>query len=127
MIAAIYLAGLDRMERTAADLARVIDFKGDPVEIVKGSMPLWGEFPAAEAMEKIGAPSTGPLLELLGATDQPMRRDLALSVLREVDGDESVTEGRLERARDAEKDSSKKQRLESCLGRLRDPKFEGLW
>ncbi len=80
---AIYLLGTLRAKQAVRDLVKVIDFK---TELVEPALRIsrWRSYPAKTALSQIGMPSVGPVVKALGKEDNETRRNLMLSVLREV-------------------------------------------
>jgi len=79
----VYTLGTLRAKQAVGDLVRIIDLEA------KGYGPgprigRWGPYPAQEALSKIGSPSVGPLVTLLGTDKDKTRRKLMLMVLVDV-------------------------------------------
>jgi len=114
--AAIYIIGRHRLSEAAPELIQHIDF--DAGEAPRsGSLPLWGRFPAAEALITIGLPSVAPAIELLASDANELRRDLATKVIRYVEGYD-VSKFILDRAFSAETGANRKARLAEAVARL---------
>jgi hypothetical protein len=96
------------MERIELDAAR---------PPMKGPEPLWERYPAMEALITIGKPSVRPSIELLATEDNPIRRELAIKVIRYVEGPE-VAEFILQKELAAEGDSARRDRLKGVLDLL---------
>jgi hypothetical protein len=82
---AIYLLGALRARAAVWGLVKIIDFKAEHID-VKLRIARWGEYPAQEALSKIGSPSAPVVLEALGKEDNELRQKLMLMVLRDCYG-----------------------------------------
>jgi hypothetical protein len=81
----IFLLGRLRAKEAIDDLVKMIDFRAayfDP----KTRFARWGEYPAQEALQKIGTPCEISVLDALGKEKSELRRKLFLEVLRNVYG-----------------------------------------
>lgn len=114
--AAAYLIGRHRLsEGVTALMERIeLDAARPPM---KGPEPLWERYPAMEALITIGKPSVRPSIELLATEDNPIRRELAIKVIRYVEGPE-VAEFILQKELAAEGDSARRDRLKGVLDLL---------
>ena len=115
--AAIYLIGANRLEQGAYDLIQRIDFDMGERRSPVTREPLWERYPAMEALIKIGQRGVQQALELLAKEDQPLRRDLAIKVMR-YSTDADVATLILQRAHSQEADPRRKARLKGALSRL---------
>ncbi len=84
---AAYLLGELRVVRAVGRLADNIDLKAPRIDpkIRKGR---WGEFPAQEALNKIGIPAAVEVLVRLRTEQNQLRRELMIRVIRGVYGDD---------------------------------------
>lgn len=114
---AIYLIGRHRLSPGAEELVRRIDFDTGQPERRISPMPLWGQYPAIEALIAIGRPVVPHLMELLGTESSATRRDLAIRVLVGVE-DQDIADLIIRRAQAAEADSGKRAKLKDALARL---------
>lgn len=115
--AAIYLIGRHRLSDGVSELIELIDFDAAR-QMQRGPRPLWHQYPAMEALITIGKPSVKPAVELLARDGSELRRNLAVKVIRYVEGPE-VSEFILQRAEADERDATRKSRLNEGLSRLR--------
>jgi hypothetical protein len=115
--AAAYLIGRHRLSEGVTALMGRIEFDAASIP-TKGPEPLWERYPAMEALITIGRPSVRPAMELLATEDDQTRRELAVKVIRYVEGSE-VAEFILQRELAAELDSVRRARLEGAIDRLR--------
>ena len=114
--AVLYLIGCYRLDQGVRELVEYIDF-----EVVAPADPLteslWGPYPAQEALIAIGRPSITPMLELLATDPKPLRRDLAVEVIRDVE-DPDIARFILQRAHAAATDPKRRANLADALLRL---------
>ena len=89
-IAAIYMAGLYRMENTAAKLTEMIDFI-DENRIGADALPLWSKYPAVEALRRIGMPAVPPVVRKLATSDNDNVRWLSRNLLQTILGKSLAT------------------------------------
>ena len=115
--AAIYLIGRHRLSDGVGELIRRIDFDSSR-QPQRGPEPLWEQYPAMEALITIGKPSIPGTIELLATDANDLRRNLAVKVIRYVEGPE-VAEFILQRAIATERDASRTTMLNDALSRLR--------
>ncbi len=113
---AAFLLGEYRFPRAASKLAQIINLEADIRS--NPSEWFWGQYPAFEALVKIGNPSIPPVTRNLEDSDDVLVRNLSLKVLYYVDGDKEVVKLRLQRALDAQKDPAKQARLQFALKSL---------
>ncbi|MGO9272174.1 MAG: HEAT repeat domain-containing protein [Terriglobia bacterium] len=114
--AAIYLIGRNRLSDGVPELVRRIDFDTG-VQPKKAAEPLWERYPAMEALITIGSPSIRPSVELLATDPSEVRRNLAVEVIRYVEGPE-VSNFILERALAAESEPKRRDNLSDAIRRL---------
>lgn len=114
--AAIYLIGRHRLAEGIGELIRRIDFDASG-QVIKGTEPLWEQYPAMEALINIGKPSVVACLQLLATETGDLRRTLAVKVIRYVEGAD-VARFILERAYSAENDPGRKANLADARTRL---------
>lgn len=115
--AAIYLTGRHHLSGGVGELIRRIDFDAREHSRMK-PLPLWEQYPAMEALITIGKPSIPATIELLATDANDLRRNLAVKVIRYVEGPE-VAEFILQRAIATERDASRTTMLNDALSRLR--------
>ncbi|HBI46360.1 MAG TPA: hypothetical protein DDY78_26440 [Planctomycetales bacterium] len=84
---AAYLLGELRASRAVWTLADNIDLKAPRID-PKFSIGRWGEFPAQEALHKIGVPAAAEVLRRLLTEQNELRRKLMVKVIRGVYGDD---------------------------------------
>jgi hypothetical protein len=84
---AAYLLGELRASRAVPTLADNIDLKAPRID-PKTSIGRWGEYPAQEALQKIGKPAAAEVLRRLLTEDKELRRKLMVGVIRGVYGDD---------------------------------------
>jgi len=115
--AAIYLIGRYRLSDGVDQLIQHIDFDSGAAPS-RGPEPLWEEYPAVEALITIGQPSVPEVMDLLATDHNHLRRDLAVKVLRYVEGPE-VADFLLRNYLAKEKDAQRRANLRDALERLR--------
>ena len=114
--AAIYLIGRHRLPDGVRELIKQIDFDSESQS--RGSpLPLWGQYPAMEALINIGQPAVPAAVELLAKDMNDLRRDLAVKVIRYVE-DAEIARFILARAQSNEPDQNRKANLQDAIGRL---------
>lgn len=84
---AAYLLGELRAYRAVTTLAENIDMKAPRID-PKVRIGRWGEFPAQEALLKIGIPAAAEVFVRLRTEQNPLRRELMVRVIRGVYGDD---------------------------------------
>ena len=120
-LTAAYYLGLMRVESSAPILAREIGLEHNGseefvhVHISIGSIP---QYPAVEALVKIGNPSIPAVIKNLAESDDAQVRNLSLQVLYRIDGDKDISQLRLQKALAVEKDSQRQARLQTALKAL---------
>lgn len=117
-IAAVYLIGAHRLDQGVSELINRIDLDAGERTQVSKREPLWERYPAVEALIRIGKPSVRPAMDLLSRDDSNLRRDLAVKVIRYVEGPE-VADVLLSKAESTESDVGVKHRWTDALSRLR--------
>jgi hypothetical protein len=112
---AIYLLGiLHPSDSTSIEvLIESIDFQTSKFDPKTGPMR-WGQYPAEEALVKIGKPVVDPILEHLAAETNELRRHLMCQVLRQVEGKETAQD-QIKQRLGSESDSIKQSNLQSAL------------
>jgi len=114
--ATIYLIGRHRLLNGVRELIKQIDFESESQS--HGSpLPLWGQYPAMEALIHIGQPAVSAAVELLGKEMNDLRRDLAVKVVHYVE-DAEIAKFILTRAHAAETDPNRKANLQDAIERL---------
>src|SRR5690606_730412 len=76
--------------------------------------PLWERYPALGALIHIGKPSVGPTVDMLAEDENDLRRNLAVRVLRAVEGTE-FARMILERRMREEEDLGRKAKLADAI------------
>ena len=84
---AAYLLGEMRARRAVVALADNIDLKAPRID-PKDRKGRWGEFPAQEALHKIGRPAAAEVIVRLRTEQNQLRRKLMVGVIRGVYGDD---------------------------------------
>jgi hypothetical protein len=114
--AAIYLIGRHRLSNGVRELIKQIDFDSESQS--RGSpLPLWGQYPAMEALIHIGQPAVSAAIELLAADMNNLRRDLAVKVIRYVENAE-IARFILAQAQSNETDQNRKANFQDAIDRL---------
>jgi hypothetical protein len=117
-----YYLGEIRNPESAGALADLISLRLDISKINLIGLPdilrKIGNYPAFEALIKIGNPSIPAVIRNLAESDDAQVRKLSLQVLTRIDGDKDISQLRLQKALNAETDSTKKARLQSALKSL---------
>lgn len=110
---AAYLLGELRTYRAVTTLANNIDLKAPRID-PKDRKGRWGEYPAQEALHKIGIPAAAEVIVRLRTEQKQLRRKLMVVVIRGVYGDDL---GRLfvQKRIAKETDPMHKQNLELAL------------
>ncbi len=115
--AAIYLIGRYRLSDGVDQLIQHIDFDSGATPS-RGPEPLWEQYPAVEALITIGQPSVPAVMDLLASDRNHLRRDLAVKVLRYVEGPD-VADFLLRNSQAKEKDAQRRANWRDALERLR--------
>ena len=84
--AAAYILGRERLAEGVPVLVANMLLHA-PIQL-DSKLPLWGEYPAVQALANIGTPAVGPMLQNLRSSDDAKTRELSLRVLRVVEGKE---------------------------------------
>ena len=113
---AIYLIGRHRLAEGVGELIRHIDFDASG-QAIKGTEPLWEQYPAMEALITIGKPSVLATLKLLATETNDLRRTLAVKVIRYVEGAE-IARFILDHSYAAENDPVRKANFADARTRL---------
>ncbi len=119
--AATYYLGEIRFSDAAGVLALRIGYAFDWAKYPWSTFPDIPPYPVVEALVKIGSPSIPALFRNLEESDVAKTRELSLIAICRIDGDKELTTLRLQKAANAQRDSTKKARLETALGVLRNP------
>jgi len=85
--AAAFLLGLYRMEQSVDHLSKFIALENEETEL-SGRIPLWGHYPVAEALIRIGKPAIPAMLRNIETSDTAKVRELSIQVIRYVEGHE---------------------------------------
>jgi HEAT repeat protein len=115
LIRICFLLGEYRATEAVAELASRITLEDK--ERAKGrlrKLPLWGRYPAQEALVKIGTHATPNMLGILTTSDDELTRQLAAEVVRDVYGRE-VARVVIEQALAKQTDAQKRKRLDEAL------------
>jgi hypothetical protein len=123
--AANYLGEL-RMENAINDLTSQIAFRCSQVVINThgiNDIPDFAEFPAQQALIRIGIASIPALIGNLAGSDDAETRKLSLEAIYKIEGDKDIVQIRLQKALKAETDSKKQARLQAALKALDEAKF----
>jgi hypothetical protein len=115
---AIYLLGTFHPKDTNSieALVECIDFRASRFD-PKTRISRWGEYPAEEALTRIGGPVINPILAHLPTETKQLRRHLMCEVLKRV-ADEKACQAHLSHVLAAESDATKKANLEAALAEL---------
>ena len=105
-----YALGLYRMEGAVGALSRHIKLRS----AMHRRRPLGGEYPAVDALGRIGNPAIPEMIKNIENSDDPQVQELSLRVIRYVEGAE-VCKFVLQLAIDKQADKEKKGRLSSAL------------
>jgi hypothetical protein len=81
------------------------------------------EYPAMDALIKIGVPSMEPIIQNLADSDDATIRKLSLQALFRIEGDKDIVQLRLQKTLKTETDIQKKGRLQLALKVLTDTSF----
>lgn len=112
---AAFLLGHWHLEQAAPHLARKLTLRDDKAA-ERPPVWFWGEYPAQEALVRLGSAAIPSVIEVLATSDDATSRRLALLVVRSVDG--TLAQARLSQARDDEGDRDRRRRLERALAEL---------
>jgi hypothetical protein len=125
--ASAYYLGEIRNPESANALADLISLRLDVSKINLIGLPeilqKIGEYPAMNALIKIGNPSIPAVIRNLAESDDAKVRELSLKILYRIDGDKDIVKLRLQKALAAQKDSQKQARLQSALKALAETSF----
>lgn len=113
--AAIYVMGRHRLSEAVGELIRRIDFQTG--ERSRGSLPLWEQYPAMEALITIGKPSVKACLDLLATDAGNVRRMLAVKVIRYVERPD-VAAFIVQKVHSSERDSQRRSMLADAQARM---------
>lgn len=109
-----FLLGEYRADSAVQDLCECMTLELHRSEEYK-RLPLWGQFPAWEALVKIGVPATAAVIDKLAGNDDLLTRFLCVEFLRSVYGDE-IGALLVEKAIEKEGDPRRKGNLEAGRG-----------
>jgi hypothetical protein len=125
--ASAYYLGEIRNPESASVLGDFILLRLDVTKINLMGLPeilrKIGEYPAMNALIKIGTPSIPAMIRNLAESDDVKVNELSLNVLYRIEGDKDIVQLRLQKALAAEKDSQKQARLQSALKALAESAF----
>ena len=119
---AAYFIGEYRFSQSANNLAQVIALHEDFLR-PNGRIWVWGQYPAMEALIKIGNPSIPAVIRNLAESDDAKVRELSLKVLYHIEGDKDIVQLRLQKALRTETDLQKQARLQAALKNLDEISF----
>ena len=85
-LAAIYFMGYYRMRECASPLSGMIKYRDEGMGGETGHLPLWSEWPVADALIRIGMPSVPDMISNLRRSDDDVTRRLSVVVLRSILG-----------------------------------------
>lgn len=111
-LTSIYVLGEYRMKGAVKALIKHIDYKAE--SILTHRLPPWGQYPAVEALVKIGKPAVSEALKLIEEKEVQHIRELATRVVREVEGLEVgrfIIKQRIKK----EENPEKRKRLQQAL------------
>ena len=78
----MYLIGLYRVEAAAPELAKQLIFKMDQIDPKR--LPIWGTYPAVEALFRIGSHGIPPVLAQIEQSNDDLTIELGAKVVRTV-------------------------------------------
>jgi len=116
--AAAYYLGEMRFPEAAKDLAEKIAFRFNAGKYPYYNFPNVPDYPAMEALIKIGNPSISAVIRNLAESDDAKVRELSLQVIERIDNDKDISALRLQKAIKAETNSQKQARLQAALKTL---------
>jgi len=111
-IVVVYLLGLYRMDGAVRDLAKVITLETELRKIRR--LPLWGRYPAVDALAKIGMRSIPPVIECIEMSEDKLVTELGAKVIKQILGRE-LAEAAVKQAIDKQPNQDKKKKLEESL------------
>jgi hypothetical protein len=119
---AAYYLGMMRAPEAAQVLASNIALEFNPLEVPNFAYPILPQYPAMDALIKIGNPAISFLIKNLSEGDDKTVRDMSLKALCEIEDNKDVVELRLKEAVKAQSRPHERQRLQSALHMLRNVK-----
>ena len=114
---AAYLLGLKRYEGAVSSLSEQITLQDEKYSELHNSLWFWDQYPALEALVRIGKPSTPAMVTNIEASDDKLVRELSLKAIRAIEGVE-IAQFILERAIAKQENPAKKANLEAALVEL---------
>lgn len=115
---AAFLLGLYRMPDAASHMAKYIALEETERRRNK-RLPLWGRYPVAEALIRIGRPAVPAMLQNIATSDDEKVCELSANVIRHVE-DPEIGRFIVERAIKKQPDAEKKKRLQEALKYFED-------
>jgi hypothetical protein len=100
------------------DLAENIDLEYVSPQKEITELPLWGRYPAQQALIRIGTRSVPAMLQIIETSDNEKRRELAARVIigvQEGSGEPALARILMEKKIEKQTDPEKKKRLEATL------------
>lgn len=113
-IVVVYLLGFYRMSGATRDLAKVITLESEDYLKQQTRLPLWGRYPAAGALIKIGMPSIPVAMERLETAETELVVELGTMVIDKILGRE-LGEMAIKQAIDKQPNPKKRKKLEESL------------
>jgi hypothetical protein len=121
-LAAIYLLGRFRMEQGVPALVANIDFHDESVRGVHiNAIPLLGEWPAVDALIRIGGRADSEMIRLLATNDDVKVRQLSMLVLRDTLGPILAKQQLLDAIDHTARDASERARLKQAMELIGKP------
>jgi hypothetical protein len=122
--AAAYYLGEMRFPEAAEVLAGKIAFRFNALKYPWYNFPNVSDYPALDALVKIGNPSISAVIRNLAESDDAKVGELSLQVLNRIEGDKDIVRLRLQKALDTQKNSVKRARLQVALDALAATQFD---
>jgi hypothetical protein len=111
---AAYFLGEMRMQSAASVLAAHLTLRTETSDRLVKRLPVMKNYPAVEALIKIGKASTKPMIQNLEGSSDSLIRDLSARVIRDVEGSD-LARIIIQKAVSKQSDSEKKKRLQAAL------------
>ncbi len=116
---AAYYLGIMRDPEAVEILASNVTLEFNPMKVPNFAYPILPQYPAMDALIKIGSPASPVLIGKLSESSDKSMREMLMKSLCQIDVDKDITRFRLEKALKAEKDSKRQARLQSALRMLK--------
>ncbi len=112
--AAAFLLGLYRMDESVRYLSKFITLENNEDMDIDIKRPIWGQYPVAEALCRIGIPSVPEMLKNIKTSNDEKVVELSISVIQNVEGSDI---GRiiLEKEMEKQTDTQNKNKFESAV------------